>query len=187
MKIRFLVYRASQERWNIVGHAIALWTAILPCNWGRWKYWYSHVEVWFPDEDAGFEKCYDGIDLLRPAGECFSSTTRGDAEGTRFIPANELLKHPERWDYIECECPRPEFMETVRVWCQAQEGKPYDFKGLFGFFWPWNIDNKNKWYCSELCAYTACLLRLLPLYERISPRRLAAKLAKKYHEPKRLG
>jgi len=200
MKIRFLFYRASQERWNIVGHAIALYTALLPMNWGNWKYWYSHVEVWFPDYPPKGNGCdenmwtypkfldagEDGYGRFGEQfmGECFSSTTRGDAEGTRFIPANKLLKHPERWDYIECECDK---VQEVYDWCKTQTKKKYDYWGLFGFLSPFNIQDKKKWYCSEVAARIIWKLNILPiLYERISPRRLASKLAKKYHEPIRL-
>jgi len=55
--------------------------------------------------------------------------------------------------------------------------KKYDYAGLFGFFSPFNIHDKNKWYCSEICAWLAYLLRILPKrHKRISPRRLARKL-----------
>jgi len=186
MRIRFLFHtgkgpniKNGKWRWlkaKSISAGIITWTsvlAIIRLDFKALKYNFSHVEVWFPDKDAGFLKCYDGIDLLRAAGECFSSTTRGDAEGIRFIDANKLLKHPERWDYIECEVEKGKFENTM-------------VEGLFGFFSPWNIHDKKKWYCSELCAELAFWWGLLPLYGRISPRRLASKLAKKYGEPVRL-
>lgn len=200
MKVRFLFYRASQERWNLIGHLIAIYTALLPVNWRSWKYWYSHVEIWLPDESgrfvAGSRKGYErfrGSGLYvypmkyKYVGQCFSSTTRGGAKGVRFIAASELLKHPERWDYIGCE------VEDWRVEVALDEaeklvGKKYDFLALFfGFFTPFRLHDKNKWYCSELAGWFAYLIKaLLKRFFRISPRRFAAKLAKRHGQPKRL-
>jgi len=141
-----------------------------------------------PDEDAGFEKCYNGVDLLRPAGRCFSSTTRGDAEGVRIAPTAEVLHHPERWDYIEVDVDSKRLevviQEAERL---ARQGLKYDFLALFGFFLPFVVQVVKRWYCSEICDLFKFLVRIYPFrHKRISPRRAAYKLAKIYGEPKNL-
>jgi len=119
-------------------------------------------------------------------GECFSSTTRGNAKGVRIAPASEVLKHPERWMYIECDFHGNQMVSAKRVMNNANTAK-YDYWGLFGFFSPFNIEDDSKWYCSEICAYIAFLLGVIDRdYKRISPRRLAGKLAKRWGEPKEL-
>jgi len=200
MKIRFIFHtgkgsdiKNGKWRWlksKAISTGIIAWTwvlAFVSLQWNRLKYNFSHCEIWFPDEKAGFEKRRDGIDLSQPAGQCFSSTTRGGAKGVRFAPASEVLKHPERWKYIEVEVDKNN-LENEKNWAKWLIGETYDYWGLFGFFWPfWNVQNSKKWYCSEICAVVAWHLGLLKKGEsRISPRRFAKILAKKYHDPKPL-
>lgn len=204
-KIRFLFHTGKgpnikNGKWRCfkaksISAGIIAWTsvlAIIQLDFKALKYNFSHVEEWFPDKHGNFggilpvgrRRTYNAHQALFK-GECFSSTTRGDAKGTRFIPANELLHHPERWDYIEVECDN---VQEVYDWCKSQVGRKYDYWGLFGFFSPINIQHSQWWYCSEIIARAANLAKrlgklILKLYKRISPRRLASKLAKKYGEP----
>lgn len=189
MKIRFLFHKPEGEfrLWppRLVGMLIVGWTWVLAAvsfGWNRLKYNYSHVELWIPNKDGYFvELCHlakneKGELLISRLGGCFSSTTRGGAEGVRFAPARKVLKHPERWDYVEFEVDA-ERLEVAMVEARKLVGKKYDYAGLFGFFSPFNIHDKNKWYCSEICAWFAYLVRVLPKrHKRISPRRLAKAL-----------
>ena len=101
----------------------------------------------------------------------------------RIAPASEVLKHSERWSYIEVEVDDL-IWEHMRTWAESLQGAKYDFLGLFGFFLPFNIQDKKKWYCSEIISHFLWRLGILDKrYKRISPRRLAKVLAKIFHEP----
>ena len=45
--------------------------------------------------------------------------------------------------------------ESARDFALSQVEKPYDFGGIFGFWFNRNIQDDTKWYCSELCAEVA--------------------------------
>ncbi len=184
MKIRFLFHKPLGERG--IGKLIVAWTWLLGLfyNWKVLKYNFSHEEVWIPD-NSGLN-CHSwkaGTDYM---GQCFSSTTRGGADGVRFATACKVLHHPERWDYIEAEVD-PERLEVALEEALKLVDKQYDFLGIFGFINPLPVHHKNRWYCSEICDWFKVLLRVHPKrHMRISPRRSAYKLAKRYGEPKSL-
>ena len=113
-------------------------------------------------------------------GHCFSSTTRGRYKGVRIAPALEVLKHPDRWAYIELDV-SDEAWAKILPWIEALDKSKvkYDFLGLFGFFSPFNIQDKKKWYCSEICMNILWKLGVCKRHKRISPRR-AAKVLSEY-------
>lgn len=44
---------------------------------------------------------------------------------------------------------------NAALWLMGQVGKPYDNRGLWGFFMPWrHWQDSNAWYCFELAART---------------------------------
>ena len=161
MKVRFLFYRADIAG-HFVGKVISFWTGLFPCNWGTPPY--CHVEVWFPDVTGVFS----AMSFL------YSSATRGDkGSGVRFAYRDVVLKHPERWDVIECDVKRVD-LETTLEWLDSQQGKKYDFLGILGFFWPKPLENPNRWYCSELCIRAAWMMDVVAYkWRRISPRRMS--------------
>ena len=166
VKIRFLYHKPIGERG--VGKVIVAltWFYGLFYNWKVLKYNYSHEEVWLLDID-----------------QCFSSTTRGNWKGVRFAPASEVLKHPERWDAIEV------IVDSERLEVAVEEakrlvGRKYDFLGIFGFLNPFPFQSDKKWYCSEILDWFKKLLKIHPKrHKRISPRRSAYILAKRWGEP----
>jgi len=175
MKKRY-VFHKGKDSW--VGRGIVVWTfalGIARLDFKSLKYNYSHVEEWSPDDVGLFSNIPTYAD---PApilyGECYSSTTRGEANGVRFAPACEVLHNPERWDYIEFDVP-DNLVRTVKPLLRNKVGRKYDFSGIYGFALPWNPQNPFKEYCSELCCWTAWLYCILmgKLIKRISPRRLA--------------
>lgn len=175
-KVRDVFFVAKIDgKW--LDDGISIWTWILAAvslGWDRLKYGFSHQEKWFPNRDGVFE--FLGV----PVGECFSSTTRGDAEGVRFAPAAKVLKHPERWLVIEREVTDGEYYEML--WAARREiGKKYDYWGLVtGFFMMAKfLQNDKKWYCSDICMYLDFVAGLLKKRLWIvSPRRAAAILVK---------
>ena len=104
-----------------------------------------------------------------------------------FAPASEVLgKHPERWDYIECEVD-PERLEVAVEEAKKLVGKGYDYWALFGFFNPLPIQDAKKWYCSEICDWFKVLAGIYKKrHKRVSPRRSAYLLAKNWGEPRPL-
>lgn len=179
MKIRFIFHKGNDSS---IGKVIVAWTWLLGCfyNWKVLKYNYSHVEVWVPSMFNGFiNRGNNGVDYL---GQCLSSTTRGKANGVRIAPACEVLHNPERWDYIEVEVD-PERLEVALAEFEQLIGRKYDFVGIFGFANPFPFQDPKKEYCSEICNWFAVLCRITNKEKRISPRRLAHKLAKQWGEP----
>lgn len=181
-KIRFLYHKPQGERG--IGKAIVAWTWFLGLfyNWKVLKYNYSHSEVWTPDEDGFFEFAETYC-----LGYVFSSTTRGDYDGVRFASAGRILdKHPERWDYIECEVDKAR-LEVAIEEAKKLVGKKYDYLGIFGFVNPLPVHSKDKWYCEEICNWFKYLCRLVKkISKRISPRRSAYNLSLNWGEPKPL-
>ncbi len=196
MRIRFLYHKPAGERG--VGKLIVGWTwllALISLQFKRLKYDYSHEEIWLSYVIEGYSifafgfggvnywKAEDRTETPIYIGECLSSTTRGGAAGVRFAPAAEVLKHPERWDYIECEVDGERLRVAIDE-AQRLVGARYDYWGLFGFLNPFPIQHSRQWYCSELCDWFKVLVRLKSKrHKRISPRRAAELLAKKWGEP----
>lgn len=88
---------------------------------------YSHVEMVFPD------------------GECFSSSPRDG--GVRFKKINRSNK----WSSIKLSI---DYNENIRKDCEKYVGLPYDWYGCMGLTLGFSrIEEKNKWYCSEICAF----------------------------------
>lgn len=64
----------------------------------------------------------------------------------RAIPASGF--NPNSWEKI------PVTGDTAKVisFVSSQLGKKYDWLGILGFIVPWKSGDKDKWYCSEICA-----------------------------------
>lgn len=114
--------------------------------------------------------------LTRDGVLFFSAASRmggeGSKPGTRFIMADSLLDHPERWNILgkretPFECWRS-FMA-----CFIEVGKAYDWYGILGFGVPVSVLlsrlGRKIWYCSEVVFYS-----ITGKIKRISPRRLGA-------------
>ena len=178
-RIRFAFHNGND---SLLGKAIIGWTWFLGLfyNWSVLKFNYSHVEIWMPDRVRGFYD-WDGTKVIY----CISSASRDDEfPGVRSKHASKVLKHPDRWDYIEAEAD-DERVEVALAEANKLMGKGYDYLGIFGFFNPFAVQDKNRWYCSELASWFCYLTRITKKrHERISPRRLAYELSKRYGEPK---
>jgi hypothetical protein len=168
MKIRFLFYRAKFEwrnflktrRIRLIDDLISWWT--WPWNIGTPPY--AHVEVWLPDEVDGFTHpwCYRSR-FPDYAGTCYTSTMRGEANGTVKRPASEVLTHPERWDYKEYDI-RPRRYRAGLAWLEKQvkENKGYDKKASLSHLTPWRFHDKDKNNCIEIDYGFAVISRITP-------------------------
>lgn len=95
--------------------------------WTRGKY--SHCELYFEDMDI-----------------CFSSSSRD--KGTRYKRINI---NNGKWDIIKLNISDEEkyFNRT-----KAFIDKKYDWIGIiFTQLFPLNRQDKDKWFCSEICGY----------------------------------
>ena len=144
-------YLASMQDKYWVDDFISIGTAIFPCNWGTPGV--SHTEGGiFVDGELWF----------------FSSTSRnelgGDAarNGTRWIRADKLLRHPDRWlmqvkDYQRAMYAADIAMSIHRanklIWL------PYDFAGVStdfirpGFIYQRDVEKLKAIYCSKAVRY----------------------------------
>lgn len=129
-EMRVAFYKAQKgDGW---GNLIASWTGLF--NWGEPKY--CHCEIGFPN------------------GMWFSSASRNydGTSGTRWISEENLFKHPDRWDVYKIRCDRS-ISDMVDA-CEKELGKKYDWLGIAGVVSIFGqINNKDRWYCSEICYY----------------------------------
>ncbi len=205
MRVRF-VYHNAKDSW--LGKGIVGWTyvlALIRLDFKSLKFNFSHCEVWFPQQMGIVElksKKTESVDFFekdviswglarvigtRYVGQCFSSTTRGDAEGVRFSPASKVLHHPDRWVYQEYEVSEVR-VKQIMPKLKAKVGNPYDFDMIKGFLLPWEKGDPDAEICSEICGWVAWLLSIVRFRAfgrwefKISPRRLAKVLGGELHE-----
>ena len=162
------LYHTGKGEGLTVGRLIICWTWVLALFYSKkaLKLNFSHEELHVPNALGKF-KMYG-----KPVGQCFSSTTRGDAQGVRFAPASQVLRHPERWKYIEFEVDDDKW-RSIQSWMRALVGRKYDFVGVRGFVIPFVPQNNNEWYCSEICCGIKRRLGIATDKPPISPRRSA--------------
>lgn len=186
-KVRFLFYRAKFEwrnflktrRIRLVDDAISWWS--WPWNIGTGPY--AHVEVWLPDKTGNYSHTdkwvgFSWLDRTIYTGTCYTSTLRDNYRGTCKRPASQVLKHPERWDYMEFDVPE-DLYYAMKAWMETQveNNKGYDKKAIISFFWPKRFHNADKFICSEFCQIAAVYAGILHLpYQVVSPRKLSRML-----------
>jgi len=130
MRIAFHNGRGERLWW--VSLSIKLWPF---AGIGR----FSHVELVFPADVVG-EK------------NSFSSS--GEDGGVRWKNI-DYKKHPDRWAFIDFSV-TPDQLNHIKSLCDVEVGKKYDFLGILGFFLLGTqelIQNKKKWWCSEIVEW----------------------------------
>ena len=217
-KVRFVFYRAKldiinvirrKRKLHLVDDGISLWTGLF--NWGTPPY--SHMSVWIPNANGEFvyevdllPAGRDNLDILKAGyeylGTCYTSTMRGDANGTVSRPASGVFKNPKRWEYIEFEVTDESF-EEAKHWAdeRVRLNKGYSKRDLLRFAMPlWmlkklKLDDPEREICSEHGEGWAALLvhdgfkgltmqfSLLNYILIRSPRRLWRDLVRRHHVP----
>ena len=207
-KVRFVFYIAKFEWRNIlpgrkirlIDDGISLWTGLF--NW--FTPGYSHMSVWI-EEDGSFKEslfvCPDGWAYV---GTCYTSTMRGEDNGTVKRPASEVFTNSGRWHFVEFKVTDESF-EEAKAWADERvAGKhKYSMKDIRRFFMPLWMLKKFKWddpdreICSEHGeGWATRLLRretdasgtiisgwlLMKILIR-SPRRLWRDLVRRHHVP----
>ncbi len=212
-KIRFVFYIAKFKWRNLfikgrkirlVDDGISLWTGLF--NW--WTPGYSHWEGWTAGQNRNFKIFSHDIDseMTHPifVGTCYTSTMRGDDNGTVKRPASEVFTHPKRWEYIEFEVTDESF-EVAKAWAdeRVKNNKGYSKRDLLRFAMPlWmlkklKIADPDREICSEhgegwatrllvlAKPYGVTVIHKYILQEILirSPRRLWRDLVRRHHVP----
>ena len=153
-RIEVYLYK-SQKPWRrFTDTVISKYTGLFPCNYGTEPY--SHAAM-------GLE---DSIFYMATIESTSRKTITGE-DGVRWSTKDVLLRNPERWDMFYTYV-TPNQHRGMRARADKQTGKPYDWRGIFGFAVPVNVQDKDKWYCSELVWYV-----LTGKIKRVSPRHLS--------------
>lgn len=180
MKIRVLFYKAKWDG-HLLDDGISLWTGIF--NWGTGPY--SHAEIWIPNNDGEFHRRFDSDDPRNDfgyyhAGWCYTSTMRDDVNGVVKRPAAQVLKHLDRWDYIEIEVEDGKF-DVIKKWMdlEVKNNDGYDVWCIVSFFWYKRVFAGNKFICSEFCAFVLWIRGIFKKPRCPSPRRLSRWLVDK--------
>ena len=210
-KIRFVFYIAKFDLINVlyrkrkphfIDDGIAFWTGLF--NWFTPRY--SHWEGWIQDENGLFRDYYYVAGITDEfLGTCYTSTMRGDNNGTVSRPASEVFIHPERWHYQEFEVTDDSF-EEAKAWAdeRVRLNRGYSKRDILRFFMPlWllkklKLDDPVREICSEHGEGWAVMLRRkwfpethrvekpCPLLDEVlirSPRRLWRDLVRKNRVP----
>jgi len=145
-----------KETWVCKGNVVKAWKIIKAL-------WSSHVEIWTPHEDLGFDittslatDVFDAGYNTTFYGKCYTSTMRGDNAGTCVRPASEIFKNPSRWFYIPIELTDEAYRWLVEdMELKVANNKGYDKRIIWRFFMPrflarWlKVDDPDKDNCSE--------------------------------------
>ena len=197
---RVLLHKAKLGDKSAVDDGISIYTTffnsigLLACGqfklaWQVIKRRYSHVEIWLPTSRNEFS--YDSCEGIGYVGQCFTSTMRGDNNGTVIRSASQVLKHPERWDYMEIPVPDKNLLKG-HAWARTQvkKNKGYNKKTIRDFFNPFRktkkpaIDGDN--ICSVACQGFCWMAGLFSDWMIWSPIKLWWKLHKLGYKTKSL-
>ena len=104
----------------------------------RWK-----TASWKQRFNGSWKDLPSHVELLFSNNEMFSASQYENK--VRYKQCNTKAKC---WTGIHIECDE----HKVKEWCDKHVGKKYDYMGVLGFVLPFIHDNKNKWFCSEICC-----------------------------------
>lgn len=86
---------------------------------------------------------YSHCELVFSDGMCWSASVRDGGVRGKVI---DLASG--NWDVFEV----PGNEAEIRAWCEALEGRKYDYAGLFKFVWRPFYQAGSRFFCSEYCA-----------------------------------
>ncbi len=161
----------------------------------------SHTEVWEPGKNGNFIEItytprYGDIPPHDPGiiylGQCWTSTTRGDANGTVVRPASEVLDHPENWLYTEHEVDYGHFLHARdNATRRVARNKGYSWRDLGRYIMPlWflkgtGLADNGREICSEHVETWNVDMGVLDEKLLRSPRRLCKAIVLKTGSPLR--
>jgi hypothetical protein len=86
------------------------------------------------------------VDFVLPNGKLFGALATQDGGGVRLHDAENYT----RIERFQVDAP-----ESIIDIAMTQEGKPYDWAGIFGLVLrERNWEDDDKWFCSELVAWS---------------------------------
>ena len=181
-EVRFVFYRAKldwknvirrKRKLHLIDDGISLWTGLF--NWFTPPY--SRMSVWIPRENGGL---FTSGTRLMPSdqwviryfwGTCYTSTMRGDDNGTVSRPASTVFKYPKRWEYIEFEVTDESF-EEAKAWADKRVAMK------------WSYSKHGEGWATRLLL--PLLVHQYPMLNEIlirCPRRLWRDLVRRHHVP----
>lgn len=178
-RIRILLYVTPKFKWKyLTNWLISLWT--------RSKY--SHSSVWTADNNRTFssyrfptyEDDVNGYeDAIGYGGTCWTSTTRGDANGTVSRPASGVLDHPEHWVYFEIEIKNETSYASMLAYMkfEVDNNKGYSRWDLLKFLSPIHFPDNKRNICSEFVNNALYYAGIFDKGGIVSPKKLAKKLS----------
>lgn len=99
---------------------------------------------------------YSHCELVFSNGTWFSSSPRDG--GCRWKIIGEDYS---KWDFIDIDITEDQ-ENTLKAFCQREDGKGYDWLWIFlTQFLPLNLQDRNKWGCSELVTAALQVIGLL--------------------------
>lgn len=116
---------------------------------------------------------FSHCELIFSDGTSFSSSSRDG--GVRYKKIHYV---PDHWEILDIDI-NPNQEKDLRSWCDGEVGKSYDYLGVLMYVpRKTDVQNKKKWYCSEICS---TVLEFAGLYEgktTISPNTFYKEVAK---------
>jgi hypothetical protein len=122
-------------------------------------------------------------------GICYTSTMRGDHNGTVKRPASEVLDKPSHWEYIEIKLTGEQYDHIVSVMdIEVTNNMGYSKWDLLKFVSPWHFPDESRNICSEFVNNMLYFTNVFTDgFGIISPKKLHKKLTKLGYETKRLA
>jgi hypothetical protein len=104
---------------------------------------------------------------------------RGDDNGTRSADASLVLKHPERWDYMEIAVTDEQY-ELLRLIMavDVEHNKGYAKWDILKFISPIHFPDNERNICSEAVNNWLVIIGILLEFGIVSPGKLYKKLIK---------
>jgi len=170
MKMRVLLYRTP---WKLKAKYIVNWL-ISARTLSKW----SHIEVQDPDANGQFGVLWsDGH--YEAFGTCYTSTMRGDDNGTVVRDASEVLDHPENWDFYEIELSDDQYA-GILDWMDKAVRNNYGYAtwDILKFISPIHFQDHKRNICSEFVNNALWIVAFFKSPGIISPGAVAKKLTK---------
>ena len=155
-----LIRRNLNDPTTFGDKAVAWWTAKFSDKFnGKWRFGYSHCELYFPNNNRMF------------SASQYENKVR--FKNKLNVGSNwEIIKIYKRWH---------RGYNNLMLSCDLLLDKKYDYLGIFGFIIPKIKQDKNKWFCSEVCAFILDYNKLEHFdkpFSKYSPNSLALTLNK---------
>jgi hypothetical protein len=135
----------------------------------KWPWQEGYVSYKIAQQARGGHSHEELMFTPRPIGTgaiCFSSSSRDG--GCRFEKADVILRNPDKWDILPVTDDDSK-ANAMYGFCLKQNGKPYDYSGVFSFKLSMLDENPDRWYCSEVCDTAKRIVGLWPYFYRSHP------------------